>query len=87
MIFEVNLPQRMNLSQNNNFYLFSSWLEVSHALNGTIPKIQHRKCHREARERDKDRGRMARQIPAIFKFQSPMCIYEIEMKQKQNRNH
>ena len=30
---------------------------------------------------------MVRQIPAIFKLLSPKCIfYEIEMKQKQNRN-
>ena len=36
--------------------------------------------------RERERGRMARQIPVIFKFQSPKCIYEIEMKQKQNRN-
>ena len=27
-----------------------------------------------------------RQIPDIFKFRTPKCIYEIEMKQKQNRN-
>ena len=26
------------------------------------------------------------QIQVIFKFQIPKCIYDIEMKQKQNRN-